>query len=311
MTLVDLAQTYIAFNINNPHTEAKLLDACRLFDRRSAHAGLDKLGEADLRRFRERSLDRVNAFTYNGYLGHIKAVVKWAGETEKIEAGTAKLFRMLGRVPEPQAAPKALAREDYRAVLGYLAQPGCAVPCAWFWRIAIRFLYATGCRRRQLVAVLMEDLDIDRRRLRLACHGSKTHREWHIPLAEGIVPDIERLIDASEAAIGRVLEPEEPLFNICRFNRRMTPCPDFPERMRARQVTETFKLIRRHTNIPIGAHRLRHTTATDLCNPEGNTPPDLFLAQHILGHSDLQTTRRYVQTDITRRAAYFASMLKL
>ena len=63
------------------------------------------------------------------------------------------------------------------------------------------------------------------------------------------------------------------------------------------------KRISKKTGIRIGAQRLRQTTATNLCNPrDPNCSPDIFLAQHVLGHSSIATTRGYVQWCRTRAA---------
>jgi integrase len=74
--------------------------------------------------------------------------------------------------------------------------------------------------------------------------------------------------------------------------------------MKGESITGFFKKLSRNTDSKIGAHRLRHTLATELCNPTDNdAPPDLFTVQHILGHTSLQTTRGYVKTSMTRMSA--------
>ncbi len=132
----------------------------------------------------------------------------------------------------------------------------------------------------------------------LRYEGSKTLREWKIPLHDELALNLRVLIDRSELLTGRKLTGNDYLFQVCRLNKRYKD--DGKGRMQAESVTRFFKRLSRRTGLKIGAHRFRHTLATALCNPDDGTTPDIFVAQAILGHTSLQTTRNYVTTSMHR-----------
>lgn len=124
--------------------------------------------------------------------------------------------------------------------------------------------------------------------------------------------DLQFLSKAVSLSLKRQLVPEDTLFNICYFNPKCTPDPMDPSKMWARYITDIMKPITAKTGIRIGAHRLRHTTATHLCNPKDpNIPPDIFFAQTFLGHSDIRTTKGYVHANISHRSSHMEKYLPI
>src|SRR5690625_7140227 len=111
-------------------------------------------------------------------------------------------FERINPAPVPEVPPKGLDDEVFTAAFQYLkTSPGALKP-AWFWLIVIRFFYLTGVRRRQLVSVEMQDLDLDARILVASYRGSKPRREWGIALADAIVDDQQEMSERTEAALG-------------------------------------------------------------------------------------------------------------
>jgi site-specific recombinase XerD len=163
----------------------------------------------------------------------------------------------------------------------------------------MRTLYYTGIRRRQLVNIQMKDLNFHSKTLKASLLGSKTYREWDIPIHPNLIPELQKLTQESEKALGRKLRSDDHLFAIRRFNQRYAANLDNPDQMKREQVSGFFKRLSGKIEGRIGAHRLRHTTATTLCNPPDGAP-DLFAAQDLLGHTELSTTRTYVHTKIDR-----------
>ena len=68
---------------------------------------------------------------------------------------------------------------------------------AWFWIIVLRFMYATGARRRQMVALRWRDIDWNHAALTFTVEGSKSRKEWQIPLTPTTMQDLSVLRDRS------------------------------------------------------------------------------------------------------------------
>lgn len=307
MVLSELSEEYILYNVYNTETARAIRTATQLFDRRSNLVDIQSLDLSHIRSFKEQTLKVANAFTFNGYLAYIKIVARFAQDQYKFNLSP---ILNINRAPTPTPRPKVIDNADYKHVINALSSNSDLVPCTWFWILVIRFLYGVGVRRRQLVEIRLKDIDFPRRMILLSHRGSKTGREWEVPLMDTIIRDLHFLIEAGSISLKRPLGMNESVFNICYFNPKCTPDAKDPTKMRARYVTDIMKNITAKTGIRIGAHRLRHTTATHLCNPEDpNTPPDIFFAQTFLGHSDIRTTKGYVHTDISHRREHMERYL--
>lgn len=307
----DLCIEYAAFNYNNDFTIESALIAARAFDSRSMHVGLDEMTSQHMQNFRVNCLRELKPVSYNSYLAYVKVIVNWAVKNDRLLRETADLFDLLKRVKLSKAPPKYLSDVDYQTVLNYFTSPKCTERDAWFWLIVTRYIYATGCRRRQIVSLRLSDVDFKRRRIRMASRGSKNSTEWYVPMFESTAADLQHLIEVSAEALGRPLHSDEYVFNVTLFNRRHKTDPRFREesRMKPEAITKMYGRVKKATGVMIGAHRIRHTTATDLCNPQDNSAPDLFLVQTLLGHSDLNTTRIYVHSKICERSGYLENHL--
>lgn len=70
---------------------------------------------------------------------------------------------------------------------------GAYVRPTWFWSIVINTFYYSGIRRLQLVGLTWKDIDFDSATIHLRATSSKTHREWFIPIAQPLRPELENL----------------------------------------------------------------------------------------------------------------------
>ena len=307
MLLFQVAEQYALYNIYNVETKATALRSCSLFDRRSGLDHVDNLAQEHVVRFRKETLAVAKAVTYNGYLRYIKMVARWGQERGLLNAESILLLR---KAPQPKAPKKTIENDDYAKLIAHMHRHPDIVTCSWFWIHVIQFLHRVGVRRRQLVEIQIQDIDWQRGILRLRYQGSKNLREWDAPLIDPVLEDLRYLFKANATTLKRDLLPTDKVFNICYFNKDCSPDPLDQTRMRPEYVTQQLKKISHRTGIRIGAHRLRHTLATRLCNPEDpNMAADLVLAQEVLGHSDISTTRDYVQPCVENRREYMQRLL--
>jgi site-specific recombinase XerD len=297
MEFNQLATEYCDLNVFNPESRNIIMWAARLFDRR-AGCPVENLSPAAIARFKKETLRKAKAVTYNGYLRYLRLLGDFGVEHGYLQKNW---FRHAKAAPLEQSLPKVMSDNTLWQLVEFVAGNTCRCRPNWFWIAVIKTLYSTGIRRRQIVGIRQKDVDFERRRLLLRADTSKTGREWAIPLHETALEAIREVIERSEALLERPLGPDEPIFNVCRFNHRYQPDPENPDFMRARSVTDFFKGVKARTGLKVGAHRFRHTVATKLCNPtEAGVEPDIFGVQSLLGHKSIQTTRGYVQTSTSR-----------
>ena len=298
MKLLNIAQEYVALSVISPYTESKVLSVAEKFDEKTGIASIVDISIDTLQVYKNDTLSRVRNVTYNGYLGYLRLL----GEHALKEGYWAKnLFKKLAMAPKERLQPKVLPDEDIVRAIDYIRNHSMSFHPSWFWVKVIRFLYFTGVRRRQLVNIRWSHVDLDNQLILLHVKGSKTYREWFIPLADELVEDMKELRLRSIAVVGRPLRGDDPLFNVCWFHSRYRANEYDPTLMRSTSVTDFFKRLYKHSGIRLGAHRFRHTIATQLCNPSDGKP-DIYAVQELLGHTSIQTTRGYVLPDPTRIA---------
>ncbi|HSX86132.1 MAG TPA: site-specific integrase [Cellvibrio sp.] len=297
MEFVDLATEYCDLNVFNAESRNIIMWSAKLFDRRSG-CSVEDLSPAAIAQFKKETLRKAKAVTYNGYLRYLRLLGDFGVEHGYLHKNW---FRYAKTAPLEQPLPKVMSDNTMWQLVEYVAEKSNRCRPNWFWIAVIKTLYSTGIRRRQIVGIRVKDVDFESRHLFLRANTSKTGREWCIPLHDSAIEAIQEVIEKSEKILQRALRPDEPIFNVCRFNRRYQPDDNNPDFMRARSVTDFFKGVKSRTGLKVGAHRFRHTVATKLCNPTGKeVEPDIFGVQSLLGHTSVQTTRNYVQTSVTR-----------
>lgn len=230
--------------------------------------------------------------TWNSYRSHLFAVLRWC-ELQHWDSGITmqgiKAMNVTG------TKKKTLERIGLRDVMRMVEEDKIsgAYP-GWFWSGAMRFLFFSGVRRRQLVGLTWGDLDFKRMTILLRAEHSKTKREWTIPLAPALLPFLAELKEKTEVVMqeryNRRTRRSDQLFNCSLFS------PYYrSDSTSVENVSQVFRRIREKTGFKISAHKFRHTFATKLAK-EG----DLKELQHILGHTNLSTTMSYVEADVSR-----------
>ncbi len=139
-------------------------------------------------------------------------------------------------------------------------------------RLAILFMYASGVRVSELVAVNVGDVDLEELVVRVV--EGKGQKDRLTVLSEQLVPGVKRLM-AGKTAL-------EPLF----ANRE-------GGRWSSRSVQHLVQRSRVVAGLPAGLtpHSLRHAFATHLLE----SGVELRAIQQLLGHKHLKTTTRYAR----------------
>ncbi|MGD8194024.1 tyrosine recombinase XerC [Herbiconiux sp. P18] len=205
------------------------------------------------------------------------------------------------RAPKPdRSLPRVLSDGSMTAVLeGLQSRTAEGDPVALRDLALIELLYASALRVSEVVGVDIDDLDLDRRTVRVLGKGVKERivpfgRPAHTAivdyLSRGRLPLLERAAARTTPARSR-----GALFLGARGGRLGT-----------RSVYELVAGLLQSVpgSGPTGPHALRHTAATHLL--DGGA--DLRAVQELLGHASLGTTQIYTHVTVERlRASYQAA----
>lgn len=290
MLIRKLAEEYSAMTYFVIETQKTFLRAVDLFIQRAGVTQICEIDVAAVIRFKSATLQVAQPVTFNGYLRYLRLLGDHAvtggylnkNHFRSLKTATPgkKLFRVLGDEPILKA-------------IEILEHNTDEYPDAEFWVGVIKTLYYTGIRRRQLTALQVGDINIDQGIITLSYRGSKTHREWAIPIHSQLKPVLVSLLHQLRNKLGRPLMTTDPVFNFAFLVKPYRADPVRPAALLPTTISGFFKRFNKKTGIHLSAHRFRHTFASNLCNPaEGE--PDVLAVQQLLGHTTLQTTKEYV-----------------
>lgn len=292
-----LTEQYIYERALSAATAYRLRAILRSFQR---DTGMQRPGDVErgaLLAWRDRVIARASATTWNTYLRHLRALGNFAVEHGTIATNP---FLMARQVPGLQRRKKTIAADTLRDALRVLDANPAVLPPTWFWRAVIKTLAYSGMRRRQLVGLRWDDVDIERQSILLRAESSKTRREWEIPMHSEVRDELVQLRVAS-LRVRRVKHlAGAQVFNVCLFNQRYAN-----SEMADEQVTRALRRLQRHVgdNVRLSPHRFRHTLATTL-----GRLGDIKALQNILGHTDVRTTLGYIETSLEDMRALVARL---
>lgn len=187
-----------------------------------------------------------------------------------------------------RALPYSLTEQE---VEGLLAAPDTDNARGLRDRAMLELAYASGLRVSELVALRLEQLDLNRGLIRIMGKGSK---ERLVPMGDEAGHWLRLYLSESRPALLKGHAESPPALFVSRRGKGLT-----------RQMCWHF--IKRYAltagiNKPISPHTLRHAFATHLLN----NGADLRAVQLLLGHSDLSTTQIYTHIAQARLQAFHA-----
>jgi integrase/recombinase XerC len=210
-----------------------------------------------------------------------RAFLSWAARTGRIAADPSSRLlapRRLATLPAVLKADEAAALMDEAARPDLLGHP-----IGLRDRVALELLYATGARVGELVGLDVDDVDLERRTVRLFGKGGK---ERTVPFGVPAVDAVEAWLSTGRPALAG---PQSgPALLLGQRGRRADQ----------RQIRATVhRLVAGLADVrDLGPHGLRHSAATHLL--EGGA--DLRSVQELLGHATLATTQIYTHVSVER-----------
>ena len=251
-------------------------------------AGLTALDSLDLARLRGWLADAHAAGAARSTLSRRAAAARtftrWAHRRGLLPADPGARLA----APRPRSAlPTVLAREQAGAVLD-LAGSGAAqdAPVALRDLLVVELLYATGVRVAELCGLDLDDVDDERRALRVVGKGDRERTVvYGVPAARVL----RRWCDVGRPALVRPGSPRALLLGA--RGGRLDPRV-------ARSVVH--RAVAAVPEVPdVGPHGLRHAAATHML--DGGA--DLRYVQELLGHAKLSTTQLYTHVTVERLRA--------
>lgn len=214
----------------------------------------------------------------------VKTFTAWAARRGLLDTDPAARLQM----PKARRTLPSVLRQDQALAAMAAAKTGAQEgdPLALRDRLIVELLYATGIRVSELCGLDVDDVDLDRRLLRVLGKGNKQRTA---PFGE-----------PAEDALRAWLSDGRPAL----VNRNSGPALLLGARggrLDARQArTVVHQTVSAVDGAPdMGPHGLRHSAATHLL--EGGA--DLRIVQELLGHSTLATTQLYTHVTVARLRA--------
>lgn len=298
MTIYKLLDRYLQYRIVRPATAVCYQDAIRSVERfcenhclARPEASLSDLTTEMLLLWRQWVLVRNAPTSFNKHRRHLRALLKFAVADGLIARSP---LDAVSSAPVAKRRPKTVSASWYREAVALLQRERLAgMNPTWFWRLAISVLHFSACRRRQLIELRWKHVLWARGGLLLASEGSKSRKEWEVPLPRWLMTELHELRRRHiEAQGGDVDIGAQQVFRLPLYTGRHQ-CPE----MRDAHVAAAVQALGRHLGYQLSPHRIRHTSATKML--EGSR--DLKSVSLMLGHSDVAlTANTYVHPEMAQ-----------
>ncbi|MFI6429201.1 tyrosine recombinase XerC [Rhodococcus oryzae] len=190
--------------------------------------------------------------------------------------------------PKAHRTLPAVLRQGQAAEAMQAAESGAAQlePIAVRDRLIVELLYASGIRVGELCGLDLDDVDLERRVLRVLGKGNK---QRSVPFGGPAAAAVDAWLTSGRPAL--VNERSGRALLLGRRGGRI-------DQRQARSVVH--EVLEAVPGAPsLGPHGLRHSAATHLL--EGGA--DLRVVQELLGHSSLATTQLYTHVSVARLRA--------
>ena len=294
-TPLQLTEDYITARDLRADTEKIYRISTKLFVEHFGETPIEEIDHLAVLAWRKKRLKNgLGKRSWNTYSSHLRTVWSFGLEQGLLTHTTVNPFKKTGVIP-PKRGSKTVSHEAIQRARNWLnaleGEERCThersqITPAWFWLTVFEVFYYTGIRLNALLCLRYRDIDWGNQMILIRGETEKTHREFSVPIMEGLTPHLSRLLSEAKK-IG--FSPNDQLFNVNRFSRHY-----HGKEMNIDQVEAMYRKLTDKTGVRMTPHRFRHTIATDLMKqPERN----IHLTKSLLNHSNIATTMSYIEVD--------------
>ena len=250
------------------------------------HAGNDLVGSIGAETIEEYMLYLNNCdyrpHTIAQRYRSLRALYRWIERRHgKIDAGNP--FDMLTEPSTPDLLPKAATYAQLQVLLHSItvSQYGAPWTCPRD-RLIIKLFFFTGLRVGEMASLMIEDVDLERRRLRVTRH--KTKGVDLVPFSRSLHADLSAWLAGQRPAC-----EHGGLWPASTGDRHIAPEP-----LSTSGLKQMCRYRSERAGLPtIMPHALRHGCAVHIIERGG----DISLVKRILGHKDIRTSQIYLRFD--------------
>lgn len=191
------------------------------------------------------------------------------GFLQDMDLATSNPARRLPLPKVSQPVPVCLTEEMAQQLIAAADKP-------WY-RALVVLLLSTGIRRSEAVAITLDDIDLEHRQLLIRGKGDK----------QRVVPLTDQAVEAIQAYLPHRTKTRSRHLFVSAYGGHP---------IQGRVINAMLAGTVRKAGLEgqgITPHKLRHTFATHLIR----NGVDVRTVQELLGHSDIQTTARYLHSD--------------
>lgn len=295
MTPLELTQEYIFAHDLRAASAKIYLAATKALIKHFGAVDAEAIDHRSVLAWRRRVLENgLSKRSWNTYSNHLRTIWGYGLEQGILTHTSINPFKKTTVIP-PKRPSKTVAGDAIQRARNWLKaladQERCTgersqITPTWFWLATFEMFYYTGIRLNALLCLRYKDIDWDNQMILVRGETEKTHREFSVPIMEGLAPHLQRILDEAKRA---GFASDDQLFNVNRFSRHYRR-----KEMNIDQVEAMYRKLTDKMGVRMTPHRFRHTLATDLMKqPERN----IHLTKSLLNHSNIATTMNYIEAD--------------
>ncbi len=244
----------------------------------------------DVLKWRKYILTQVKPVSWNTYARHLHALINF-GIKQNLLKRTDNPFSYV-QIKSDDRPIKLLSVYQIKQIESFLKD--CHkrrnlkfIRPIWFFLVVIKTFQYTGMRKKQLLKLKVQDVNINEGVIYIDGIHNKNHVSHLIPISTKLKPYLFELVDKHKEINSR---DTDQLFNINCFRGGAKDMRD----MSAYQIDTIFRNLSLQIGFKVSSHRFRHTVATTILKNSNN----IYLAQKILGHQSIKTTMHYIGHDV-------------
>lgn len=249
------------------------------------------------------NVEKSSANTWNNKVAHLRALLNFAIKANLVDQIENPFNDVSMRADNKRK--KTLSRQQLTRVYLLMQQYAdmdhkittiemkrCALYPAWYWITVLDTLRYTGMRVNQLMHIRLKDINLEESWIELRLDGSKTHREWRVPVVGPLKFKLKHLINEAE---NNGAELNDALFDVNRYIGNLINQDKLPLVPPIQPIKSFFRRLSKECGFAVSPHRFRHTLATELMkSPDRN----LQMVRGLLGHRSVTTTMEYIDISL-------------